>query len=53
MRYPKRHSTYGRVKLKTIQLFLGKYSVLKMVTTVILVMVKMEFWIGHRLTIYK
>ena len=26
-RYPKRHSTYGRVKVKTIQLFLGKYSV--------------------------
>ena len=25
MRYPKRHSTYGRVKVKTIQLFLGKY----------------------------
>ena len=24
-RYPKRHSTYGRVKVKTIQLFLGKY----------------------------
>ena len=23
--YPKRHSTYGRVKVKTIQLFLGKY----------------------------
>ena len=27
MRYPKRHSIYGRVKVKTIQLFLGKYSV--------------------------
>ena len=26
MRYPKRHSTYGRVIVKTIQLFLGKYS---------------------------
>ena len=26
MRYPKRHSTYGRVKVKTIQLFLGKYT---------------------------
>ena len=25
-RYPKRHSTYGRVKVKSIQLFLGKYS---------------------------
>ena len=25
MRYPKRHSTYGRVIVKTIQLFLGKY----------------------------
>ena len=25
MRYPKRHSIYGRVKVKTIQLFLGKY----------------------------
>ena len=24
MRYPRRHSTYGRVKVKTIQLFLGK-----------------------------
>ena len=27
MRYSKRHSTYGRVKVKTIQLFLGKYTV--------------------------
>ena len=26
MRYPKRHSTNGRVKVKTIQLFLGKYN---------------------------
>ena len=25
MRYPKRHSTCGRVIVKTIQLFLGKY----------------------------
>ena len=29
MRYPKRHSTYGRVKVKTIQLFPGKYKKLK------------------------
>ena len=29
MRYPKRHSTYGRVKVKTIQLFLGKYNILQ------------------------
>ena len=28
MRYPKRHSTYGRVIVKTIQLFLGKYTAL-------------------------
>jgi len=26
MRYPKKHSTYGRVIVKTIQLFLGKYT---------------------------
>jgi hypothetical protein len=25
IKVPNRHSTYGRVKLKTIQLFLGKY----------------------------
>ena len=28
MRYPKRHSTYGRVIVKTIQLFLGKYKIM-------------------------
>jgi hypothetical protein len=27
-RYPQRHSTYGRVKVKSIQLFLGKYNFL-------------------------
>jgi len=26
IKVPNRHSTYGRVKVKTIQLFLGKYS---------------------------
>ena len=26
IKVPNRHSTYGRVKLKTIQLFLGKYN---------------------------
>ena len=25
IKVPNRHSTYGRVKVKTIQLFLGKY----------------------------
>ena len=26
IKVPNRHSTYGRVKVKTIQLFLGKYT---------------------------
>ena len=26
IKVPNRHSTYGRVKVKSIQLFLGKYS---------------------------
>jgi len=29
MRYPKGHSTYGRVIVKTIQLFLGEYKQIK------------------------
>ena len=29
MRYPKGHSTYGRVKVIIIQLFLGKYTLLE------------------------
>ncbi len=42
-----KHSTYGRVKVKSIQLFLGKYIVLQVVKVVKVKMVIFIFGLCH------